>query len=63
RVMIALCAINAILAQYQALSKVHLKVSSMVAEPNARGHRNGTLPWFWSMDITRDTEANNWMME
>ncbi|KIK75530.1 hypothetical protein PAXRUDRAFT_18923 [Paxillus rubicundulus Ve08.2h10] len=61
--MIALGARNAILAQYQALSKNHLKVSSAVAKPNARGHRNDTLPWFWSMDVARDAEANNWMME
>ncbi|KAF8833168.1 hypothetical protein BDN67DRAFT_873472, partial [Paxillus ammoniavirescens] len=61
--MVALGASNDILAQYQVLTKDHLKVSSAVAEPNARGHMNDTLPWFWSMDVARDAEADNWMME
>ncbi|KAF8833312.1 hypothetical protein BDN67DRAFT_864986, partial [Paxillus ammoniavirescens] len=63
RAMLALGASNDILARYQVLTKDHLKVSSAVAEPNARGHRNDTLPWFWSMDVARDTEADDWMME
>ncbi|KAF8834895.1 hypothetical protein BDN67DRAFT_870722, partial [Paxillus ammoniavirescens] len=63
RVIVALSASNDILAQYQVLTKDHLKVSSTVAEPNARGHRNDTLPWFWSMDVARDAEADDWMME
>ncbi|KAF8835197.1 hypothetical protein BDN67DRAFT_913465, partial [Paxillus ammoniavirescens] len=61
--MVALGASNDILARYQALTKDHLKVSSAVAKLNARGHRNDTLPWFWSMDVTRDAEADDWMME
>ncbi|KIK73879.1 hypothetical protein PAXRUDRAFT_117489, partial [Paxillus rubicundulus Ve08.2h10] len=61
--MVALSANDDILAQYQGLSKDHLKISGAVAEPNARGHRNDTLPWFWSMDVARDAEANTWMME
>ncbi|KAF8844258.1 hypothetical protein BDN67DRAFT_895006 [Paxillus ammoniavirescens] len=52
-----------ILARYQGLSKDHLKISGVVAELNARGHRNDTLPWSWSMDVARDAEANDWMME
>lgn len=63
RAMVALGASNSMLARYQVLSKDHLKVSSAVAEPNARGHRNDALPWFWSMDVARDAEANDWMME
>ncbi|KIK75276.1 hypothetical protein PAXRUDRAFT_173297 [Paxillus rubicundulus Ve08.2h10] len=61
--MVTLSASNDILAQYQALSKDHLKISGAVAKPNARGHRNDTLPWFWSMDTTRNAKANDWMME
>ncbi|KIK74421.1 hypothetical protein PAXRUDRAFT_19889 [Paxillus rubicundulus Ve08.2h10] len=61
--MVALGANNDILARYQGLSKDHLKISGTVAEPNARGHKNDTLPWFWSMDVVRDAEANDWMME
>ncbi|KIK76104.1 hypothetical protein PAXRUDRAFT_18443 [Paxillus rubicundulus Ve08.2h10] len=61
--MVTLSANNDILARYQGLSKDHLKISGTVAEPNARGHRNDTLPWFWSMDVARDAEANDWMME
>ncbi|KAF8833724.1 hypothetical protein BDN67DRAFT_1017247 [Paxillus ammoniavirescens] len=63
RAMVALSVSNDILAWYQALTKDHLKVSSAVAKPNARGHRNDTLPWSWSMDVARDAEADDWMME
>ncbi|KAF8442797.1 hypothetical protein L210DRAFT_3396998 [Boletus edulis BED1] len=31
--------------------------------PNARGHRNDKLAWFWSMDIPKDTEGSDWMSE
>ncbi|KIK72975.1 hypothetical protein PAXRUDRAFT_21374 [Paxillus rubicundulus Ve08.2h10] len=61
--MVTLRANDDILAWYQGLSKDHLKISGTVAELNVRGHRNDTLPWFWSMDVARDAEANNWMME
>ena len=38
-----------------------LKVTTAAAGPNSRGHRNDTLAWFWSMDVPRDTEDNDWM--
>ncbi|KAF8422996.1 hypothetical protein L210DRAFT_863702, partial [Boletus edulis BED1] len=38
-----------------------LKVSAAAAMPNARGHQNNKLAWFWSMDI--HTERSDWMSE
>ncbi|KIK74449.1 hypothetical protein PAXRUDRAFT_175682 [Paxillus rubicundulus Ve08.2h10] len=56
------------LVQYQVLEKEHLKVSTTVSDPNARGHltklynrADSTLAWFWTMDVQRDAEVNNWM--
>ncbi|KAF8546625.1 hypothetical protein OG21DRAFT_1527707 [Imleria badia] len=40
-----------------------LRVSSAAAAPNARGHWNEGLAWFWTMDIPRDTKRNSWMSE
>lgn len=61
--MIALGAGADLMARYQLLRDKDLKVSSAVATPNARDHRNSSLAWFWTMDIPRDTETNDWMSE
>ncbi|KAG2099270.1 uncharacterized protein F5147DRAFT_582692, partial [Suillus discolor] len=34
-----------------------------VADPNARGQRNATLPWFWSLDVQGDSVSSDWMNE
>ncbi|KAG1906159.1 uncharacterized protein F5891DRAFT_1125607 [Suillus fuscotomentosus] len=51
-----LSADDALLQRYQPLAKEHLKVSTTVADPNSRGQRNNTLPWFWSLDVAGDSE-------
>ena len=40
-----------------------LKVTISVLNPNGSGHWNENLVWFWSMDIPRDTQADDWMYE
>ena len=61
--MIALNASGNTLNQYKMLRKEDLKISATIADPNARGHRDDTLAWFWTMDVPRDTEVNDWMCE
>ncbi|KAG2752022.1 hypothetical protein P692DRAFT_20725514, partial [Suillus brevipes Sb2] len=34
-----------------------------VADPNARGQRNNTLAWFWSMDVEGDSRNSDWLNE
>ncbi|KAG2103721.1 uncharacterized protein F5147DRAFT_654633 [Suillus discolor] len=50
-------------ARYQILAKEHLKVSTAVADPNTRGQRNDVLPWFWSLDVQRDSDSSEWLNE
>jgi len=61
--MIVLGASQEILSRYQELCEKDLRVSTAIADPNARGHRDDTLAWFWTMDVPRDTAMNNWMSE
>lgn len=63
KAMINLGADDATLGRYQMLRDEDLKVSTMATEPNARGHRNESLAWFWTVDITGETETNDWMSE
>ncbi|KAL4065095.1 hypothetical protein J3A83DRAFT_4190533 [Scleroderma citrinum] len=52
-----------ILDQYKELNRSDLKVSTAVTDLNARGHRDDTLAWFWTMDVPQDTAASDWMSE
>ena len=61
--MIALGADEDMLGRFRELHDADLAISTAIADPNARGHRNDTLAWFWTMDVPRDTAANNWMSE
>ena len=61
--MVALGADQSILDRYQMLNKKDLTVSTAVSDPNARGHRHDSLAWFWTMDIPKDTNKNDWMSE
>ncbi|KIK77653.1 hypothetical protein PAXRUDRAFT_166135, partial [Paxillus rubicundulus Ve08.2h10] len=63
RAMISLKADEDTLVRYRVLEKEHLKVSTPVSDPNAQGHRDSTLAWFWTMDVQRDAELNDWMSE
>jgi hypothetical protein len=51
------------LERYHPLLKEHLKVSMVVGDPNARGQRNNTLAWFWSMDVEGDSHNSDWLNE
>ncbi|KAG1793247.1 uncharacterized protein HD556DRAFT_1432294 [Suillus plorans] len=52
-----------LLQKYRELHKSDLKANSAVADPNARGQRNSTLPWFWSLDVQGDSVSNDWLNE
>ncbi|KAG1721902.1 uncharacterized protein EDB91DRAFT_1256307 [Suillus paluster] len=52
-----------LLQKYRELEKSHLKATSAVADPNTRGQRNSTLPWFWSLDVQGDSVSDDWMNE
>lgn len=58
-----LSAADELLERYRPLLKEHLKVITVVADPNARGQRNKTLAWFWSMDVEGDSGNSNWLNE
>lgn len=32
-------------------------------DPSLLGQRNKTLPWFWTINVPEDAEANDWMSE
>ncbi|KAG2139258.1 hypothetical protein DEU56DRAFT_755571 [Suillus clintonianus] len=52
-----------LLTKYRPLQKEDLKATTVVADPNARGQRNSTLAWFWSIDVEGDSTSNDWMDE
>ena len=52
-----------LLERYRPLIKEQLKVSTAIADPNARGQRNNTLAWFWSMDVEGDSNDSDWLDE
>ncbi|KAI5991057.1 hypothetical protein F5J12DRAFT_727450 [Pisolithus orientalis] len=61
--LIALGAGEDILGKYQELNRADLTVSATIADPNARGHCDDTLAWFWTMDIPWDSAMNDRMSE
>jgi len=61
--MIQLGAAADVLDRYKVLTRIDLKISTAIAEPNARGERNTHLAWFWNMDVQADTDAESWMEE
>jgi hypothetical protein len=63
RALIALGASDDIMKRYQVLKKEHLRTSTVVVDPNARGQRNTSLAWFWSMDIEGDSAKDALMTE
>ncbi|KAG1888335.1 hypothetical protein F4604DRAFT_1877431 [Suillus subluteus] len=52
-----------LLVKLRPLEKANLKATTVVADPNARGQRNSTLAWFWSIDVQGDSTSNDWMNE
>ena len=63
RAIIRLKAEKPCLDRYQLLKKADLKVTTAISDPNARGQRHVHLSWFWTMDIQRDSAAEDWMEE
>jgi hypothetical protein len=61
--LICLGATEADLQRYQILQKEHLSVTSARIDPSLRGQRDSSLPWFWTMDIKKDTDTANGMAE
>ncbi|KAG2047807.1 hypothetical protein BDR06DRAFT_976453 [Suillus hirtellus] len=52
-----------LLVKYQELLNSHLKATLAVADPNAQGQRDSTLPWFWLLDVQGDSTSNDWLSE
>ena len=52
-----------ILIWYQELHALDLSMTTAISDPNARGHRDDRLAWFWTMDVPCDTDRNDWMSE
>jgi hypothetical protein len=50
-----------LLDRYKVLERHDLKTDTTVIAPEVRGQRNKPLPWFWSMDVSRDTDIGAWM--
>ncbi|TFY67309.1 hypothetical protein EVJ58_g1716 [Rhodofomes roseus] len=46
---------------YKRLRPTDLKVSTAIAEPNARGQRHATLPWIWTVNIQQDMDDHQHM--
>ncbi|KAI6112603.1 hypothetical protein F5141DRAFT_1063007 [Pisolithus sp. B1] len=61
--MIALGAKPEILEQYQELQKSHLTTSTAAFTQGVHDHQASQLPWFWSIDIPRDTSSKSWLTE
>jgi hypothetical protein len=50
-----------LLDRYKVLRRQDLSVKTSVIAPQVRGQRNKSLPWFWTMDVRRDTDVGEWM--
>jgi G3E family GTPase len=61
--MITLGADAIVLDRYKVLRHSDLRISTAIATPNARGQRNVHMAWFWTMDMTADTDTDGWMEE
>ncbi|KAI6153826.1 hypothetical protein BKA82DRAFT_4011938 [Pisolithus tinctorius] len=61
--MVSLGATEETLSRFQEMQKSHLTVSTAAISQNAHDHQGSQLPWFWSIDMPRDTESNTWMSE
>ncbi|KAI6096271.1 hypothetical protein EDD16DRAFT_1528139 [Pisolithus croceorrhizus] len=45
------------------LLKCHLSINMAAFTQNAHDHHHSSLPWFWTMDIERDTRSKTWLTE
>lgn len=51
--LIALGAPSEVLNKYQVIHTKDVRSSTAIVDPNARGQRNVSLPWFWSVGVKR----------
>ncbi|KAI6138640.1 hypothetical protein BKA82DRAFT_4020848 [Pisolithus tinctorius] len=61
--MVSLGATKDTLSRFQEMQKSHLTVSTVAISQNVHDHQGSQLPWFWSIDMPRDTESITWMLE
>jgi hypothetical protein len=40
-----------------------LTSQTVLIDPLLPGQRNKSLPWFWTINVPEDAEANDWMLE
>jgi hypothetical protein len=50
-----------VLDRYKILRREDLSIKTSAISPNLCGQRNKSLPWFWTMDVRRDTDVELWM--
>jgi hypothetical protein len=50
-----------LLDRYKVLTRQDLSVKTSVITPHICGQRNKSLPWFWTMDVQRDTDVREWI--
>jgi hypothetical protein len=51
------------LQKYKPLLREQLKISTAIGDPNARGQRNESLAWFWSVEVDMEGPENSWNEE
>ncbi|KAG1765179.1 hypothetical protein EV702DRAFT_1051123 [Suillus placidus] len=51
------------LQKYKPLLREQLKISTAVGDPNARGQRNESLAWFWSIEVDLGGPDQSWNEE
>ncbi|KAG1729059.1 uncharacterized protein EDB91DRAFT_1085839 [Suillus paluster] len=51
------------LEKYKPLLQEQLKISTAVGDPNARGQRNESLAWFWSIEVDLGGPDHSWNEE
>jgi hypothetical protein len=51
------------LQKYKLLLCEQLKISTAVGDPNARGQRNKSLAWFWSVEVDLGDPNHSWNEE
>ncbi|KAG1728271.1 uncharacterized protein EDB91DRAFT_1086149 [Suillus paluster] len=51
------------LQKYKPLLREQLKISTAVGDPNARGQRNESLAWFWSVKVDLEGPDHSWNEE
>lgn len=61
--LIGLRAPSNILAQYEQITKDHLKMPGDIIEENRIGQRNDSLAWFWRLDGKGLDDQRGWMKE